>query len=261
MLKTDHKTTILEPAVLSKIENICSVFELKQLLEIEFQKNNNYFKSIIFDDFLKLTEPNEALLNRYSLSLGKQIDTHLSVLLISDLLSHDDIISFEKLFLKFTKQLDKSPLNTNDLHLFSRNQQVVLVFGRHSTLTKHLQKLQTFVSSFIGHDHYYIGISTEKPYWKLRQALDESKQAIRFAKSNQKSNHLQYYQEIGILKLLTDDQGSINHLFVDELYEQFLLPVIQYDAANKTQLYKTLSVFFLIIIFLTPQVVKHSSFT
>ncbi|WMB29565.1 helix-turn-helix domain-containing protein [Streptococcus didelphis] len=244
ILKTNSTVEEIEATILSKIENIKSIFLLKQVLEQEFKKNNNYFRNIIFDDLLKITEPNEDLLRKYSLSLGQEIHSDLQVLLISDILQSKDILAFENVFLQLTNHLLASQINLQHVHFFSRNQEILLVLGKDSTLLKQLDLVKDIVIDFTGHKHFYIGISSIKPYWKLSIALDEARQAIGFAKSNLKSQQIQYYQDIGILKLLTNDQGAINQLFVNELFDQFLSPLLKYDDKNHTQLYPTLVTFF-----------------
>lgn len=244
ILKTDSQTDYLEPAILSKIENIKSIFLLKEVLEGEFKKNNNYFRGIIFDDLLKIREPDEDLLKKYSLSLGQEIKSDLQVLLVSDILPKDDIIAFDHYFLQLTNHLQTSSLSLNDIHLFARNQHLVMVLGDDAILLKQIDMLVSVLNEFIGHQRYYIGISNVKPYWKLRTAVDEAKQAIRFSKSNLRSENVQFYQDIGILKLLTNDTGNINQLAINELFEQFILPLTKYDATSNTQLYTTLVTFF-----------------
>ncbi|WP_236560412.1 helix-turn-helix domain-containing protein [Streptococcus halichoeri] len=244
VLRTDAKTEWLEATVLSKLANIQSIYLLKAVLETEFQKNTNYFKNIIFDDMLKMTKPDLDSLSKYSLSLGKNIQQDLQILLVSDLLENSDVLAFETLFNDLVNYLQTSSLATHNLHFFSRNQQLIVLFGPDADLLSHLDEWTRLMRTFLGHHHFYLGISSVKPYWQLRRALDEAKQAIRFSKSNQQSHHLQFYQDIGILKLLTDDYGAVNHLFVAELFEQFLHPLLQYDQKNHTQLYPTVTVFF-----------------
>jgi DNA-binding PucR family transcriptional regulator len=44
--------------------------------------------------------------------------------------------------------------------------------------------------------------------------------------------------------LLTNDLGSINTLFIDEMLARYVEPLISYDRQNATELYQTLNVFF-----------------
>lgn len=244
ILKTDSTTEIIEPTILSKIENIKSIILLKQVLEKEFQKHNNYFRSIIFDDLLKIKGPNEDLLNKYSLSLGQEIKPNLQVLLVSDIFVGDNVIAFENEFLQLTTHLLNSSLNLHDVHFFSREQQLIMIIGSDSTILKQLDQLTQLLNDFVKHPAYYIGISSVKPYWKLRTALDEAKQAAQFSKTNLRAQNIQRYQDIGILTLLTHDNGKINQLAIDELMEQFITPLEQYDAHHHAQLYTTLVTFF-----------------
>ncbi|GGE25088.1 helix-turn-helix domain-containing protein [Streptococcus himalayensis] len=244
VLKTDNKTDVLDSTILAKLENIQSIFELKQVLEIEFQKNNVYLKSVILDELLKMTGPDETLLERYSLGLGKHLDSNLQIIVVSDLIPDSNPLVFEQVCMDLITAIKNSDLQLNDLHFFSREQQLVIVGGTYSRAFHQLDVLQKIVQQSLKHNNCYIGISTSKPYWKLKMSLDEARQAIRFAKSNQCSSHLQRYQDIGVLKLVTNDMGAINHLFIEELFEQFLQPLITYDRQMKTELYETVSTFF-----------------
>ena len=81
-----------------------------------------------------------------------------------------------------------------------------------------------------------MGISDLHHYWDLRRAFNEAAFTINYAKNKQDNVCLLVYGELGIIKLFTDSNGNINDAYLNELYQSYLKPIVDYDKKHSSDL-------------------------
>ena len=242
IIKSSSDTHVLDATLLSKLQSVCSIFLLKQSVQQSLQKNTHYLRNIIFEELLKCHQPNPALLSQHSLSLGTRIHEHNICVLVSG--AHQNTAQSETRFFTVINQLPQTRLDLSNVHCFTKAHYWVFVTSEKAVFLHQLPFFYDFIKELIPHTTFTIGVSTCQPYWKLNQAFKEAEYASLLAATHSPSLPIQNYQDIGILKLFTNQYGSVNQVFVAELFDNFLNPILNYDMQHNSHLYETLTAFF-----------------
>ncbi|MDH6363492.1 DNA-binding PucR family transcriptional regulator [Enterococcus sp. PF1-24] len=105
--------------------------------------------------------------------------------------------------------------------------------------------IHELLGTYFENKGFVLGISNLHNYWNLKQAYHEASFSVDYLNHNT-HNHpsVLLYNELGIIKLFTDQNCQINEVYTNELYKNFLEPVLVYDKNHQTTLYDTLVTFF-----------------
>lgn len=237
----------LTPELLEKIDVFQSVYLLKKAFYDEFQKSSSHYHNLVFEELMHMKEANDEERKHYSLNLGVDLEKEYHVLLIKDMLKKCSLSFTEKndLFIQFKAALkEQSFIKPNCLIFTRKNYWVLLIPTPFKQPNHFLDSLNTFIEHFFDHQSFAIGVSNAQPYWKMSAGWKEAKQAIRFIQSNHSEERALLYDNIGILKMFTDEQGNMNHLFIEEMLQTYITPLKESDASQHTELFHTLEVYF-----------------
>lgn len=237
----------LAPELLEKIDVFQSVYLLKKAFYDEFQKSSNHYQNLVFEEIMHMKEPNEEEKKQYSLSLGTDLENNYHTLLIKDILNKCHLSFTEKndLFIRFKAALKEQSFIKPNCLIFTRKKYWVLLIPTPFKYPQNfLTSLNLFMEDFFNHHAFAIGVSNAHPYWQIAAGWQEAKQAVRFIESNHSEERTLLYDNIGILKMFTDEQGNMNHLFINQMLETYITPLKKSDEVNHTELFHTLEIYF-----------------
>lgn len=247
ILKVPETTNVIQADILSKVETIQSIYHLKKSFYQDVIKTNLIYKDLAFEELLELTEPAPKSRSKFSLILGQRLEEHYQVVLIKNLNTYDnsDKIKKIKLFSEFSEQFYDSYFTNENTLIFSKNDYWVLLIGdSQKDLELFVHSLTNFLEAFLNHSRFYIGIGDRYPYYQLKSSWTEAEHSVLFLEKSNASDKYQFYKKLGILKLFTDESGSVNQLFIDQIRDRFLKPILEYDAEQSGELYLTLQSYF-----------------
>jgi DNA-binding PucR family transcriptional regulator len=134
--------------------------------------------------------------------------------------------------------------NNKFLVFLYKEQWVILIDDKVRSIKDVGMQLYDALSTYFNSSHFIMGISDLHRYWDLRRAYNEAVFTLNYVRNRQDSVSLLIYGELGIIKLFTDSNGNINDAYLDELYQLYLRPILEYDRKHSSNLYFTLESFF-----------------
>lgn len=244
IVKYRSSAETLPPELICRLETIMSIYSLKISITAEFEKSNYYFKSVVFESLLDLTHEDRARKKQISLSLNTELSSSYYLLLIN---SRKDLNLFNnvELLTGFINHLKHIRLYNNKFLVFLYKEQwVILIDDKVRSIKDVGTQLYDALSTYFNSSHFIMGISDLHRYWDLRRAYNEAVFTLNYVRNRQDSVSLLLYGELGIIKLFTDSNGNINDAYLDELYQLYLEPILEYDRKHSSDLYFTLESFF-----------------
>ncbi|MGY3777820.1 PucR family transcriptional regulator [Isobaculum melis] len=232
---------------IAKLQSIQSIYLLKMTFYREFQKANLHYRNLFFENLLTIKNKKEANRKQISLVLGNHLElSYRMVLLKNTTIPSTDLLDEKnEQFLDFWRNFYLEEFVNENILLFSKDDYFIFLVGdsQHS-IEDFIEKLETFFISFSKSDVFKIGVSELHPYWCLSSAWKEAEQAIFFMEKNSKDKRVQFYKNLGILKIFTDDFGKINQYFLQQMLNDYIQPIIDVDQKRNADLLKTLETFF-----------------
>lgn len=243
IIKYRSDTNILPPQLICRLEAIESIYSLKCSITAEIQKSNYYFKSVVFESLLDLTCDDPVKKKQISLSLNTNLSSQYYLLLIQGKNNNTVFHNVDLLtgFINYLKHLRL--YNDSFLVFLYKEKWIFLIDDKVPSIKETGLFLYNSLVTYFDQKQFTIGISNLHDYWNLKQAYNEARFSINYLENNN-SNSLLMYNELGIIKLFTDENGQINHAYIDELYQNFLKPILIYDQQHSSDLYVTLLSFF-----------------
>ena len=244
IVKYRSSAETLPPELICRLETIMSIYSLKISITAEFEKSNYYFKSVVFESLLDLPHEDHARKKQISLSLNTELSNSYYLLLIN---SRKDINLYNnvELLTGFINHLKHIRLYNNKFLVFLYKEQwVILIDDKVRSIKDVGMQLYDALSTYFNSSHFIMGISDLHHYWDLRRAYNEAVFTLNYVRNRQDSVSLLIYGELGIIKLFTDSNGNINDAYLDELYQLYLRPILEYDRKHSSNLYFTLESFF-----------------
>lgn len=244
IVKYRSSAETLPPELICRLETIMSIYSLKISITAEFEKSNYYFKSVVFESLLDLTHEDRARKKQISLSLNTELSSSYYLLLIN---SRKDLNLFNnvELLTGFINHLKHIRLYNNKFLVFLYKEQwVILIDDKVRSIKDVGTQLYDALSTYFNSSHFIMGISDLHRYWDLRRAYNEAVFTLNYVRNRQDSVSLLLYGDLGIIKLFTDSNGNINDAYLDELYQLYLEPILEYDRKHSSDLYFTLESFF-----------------
>lgn len=247
VVKQPATVQTLPMELLAKLESFQSIYLLKKAFYSEFQKANSHYQNLILEELIQMKAANEEERKQHSVTLGVHLEQKYRVLLIKNLLEDDSVPIVEKndRFIALKESLTGQAFMNENLLVFSRKDHIVLLLASSFQHTdSFIQQLLAFLDGYDPKAAWALGISELNPYWQLYSSWKEAKQAIRFIRSNADTHRVQYYQNLGILKMFADDHGKMNQLYIQQMLADYLIPLLESDQLHGSQLYETLETFF-----------------
>jgi len=244
IVKYRSSAETLPPELICRLETIMSIYSLKISITAEFEKSNYYFKSVVFESLLDLPHEDHARKKQISLSLNTELSNSYYLLLIN---SRKDLNLFNnvELLTGFINHLKHIRLYNNKFLVFLYKEQwVILIDDKVRSIKDVGMQLYDALSTYFNSSHFIMGISDLHRYYDLRRAYNEAVFTLNYVRNRQDSVSLLIYGELGIIKLFTDSNGNINDAYLDELYQLYLRPILEYDRKHSSDLYFTLESFF-----------------
>lgn len=247
VLKQNYQTKQLSSEMLAKLDSIQSIYLLKKAFYNEFQKANNHYHNLVFEEMIQMRKQNDEKLTRYSISLGLHLEKNYRLIMIDDFQEPIERTFTQKNdnFILFKEDICKQPfMNSSVLVFYRKNSWVILLPSFFINKDSFLNDLSNYVKEYLNHSNFAIGISDEHPYWQIYSAWKQAKQAIQFLRSNGNNKFVQYYEHLGIMKMFLDEAGNINQLYINQILSSYLYPLQINDKQHNTELVRTLEVFF-----------------
>jgi purine catabolism regulator len=233
--------------LLAKLESFQSIYLLKKAFYTEFQKANSHYQNLILEELIRMDTPNDEERKQLSVTLGVHLEKNYRVLLVKNLNEDDSSLTIERndRYIAFRNNLKQQSFMNDNILVFSRKDYLVFLLAESFKQTDlFLNQLVDYLDSYNEKASWALGISDLNPYWQLHTGWKEAQQALHFIRSNTSSQRIQYYQNLGILKMFANDQGQLNTLYVQQMLSDYLAPILANDAKQHSQLYKTLETFF-----------------
>lgn len=244
ILKYRLSAEVLPPELICRLETIMSIYSLKISITADFEKSNYYFKSVVFESLLDMTHEDRARKKQIGLSLNTELSNSYYLLLIN---SRKDLNLFGnvELLTGFINHLKHIRLYNNKFLVFLYKEQwVILIDDKVRSIKDVGTQLYEALSTYFNSSQFIMGISDLHRYWDLRRAYNEAAFTLNYARHKQDNVSLLVYGDLGIIKLFTDSNGNINDAYLDELYQLYLKPIVEYDKTHSSDLYLTLEYFF-----------------
>lgn len=244
ILREPVHSAILTPQLISRLEIILSIYALQNSMRLQQKKSNLYYKTVVLQDLLNLRGENADRRNSISYSLGFPLQDRCSVIYINNY-QHPTLFHSPDPLAGFIDYLTHIGLTFIEERLFMHSDGWVLLFD--GTINQKpadfAHRLNTALTKYFNNQNFTIGIGHETAYWTLEQSLRQAMFTVGYMHSTGAVGVLQY-SKIGIVKLFTDQNGLINQVYIDELFNSLILPILQHDRAHKSELYLTLEMFF-----------------
>lgn len=241
IIKYKGDATYLPSRFIGRIETIESIFSLKRSIKSAFKKSNYYFKSVIFEELLEMDHEDETKKNQISLSLNAELNNKYYLILIKDF-KNDTICKNVDLLAGFIDYIKhKGFYNENFLIFIYKENWIFLIDDSVQSIKEICTNIYDSLIMYFENQQFKIGISNVYNYWNLKHAFKEAQFAMNFIKNNKNKNKsILMYNELGIIKLFTDENGQINSVYINEMFQNYLRPLLIYDENHSADLYNTL---------------------
>lgn len=237
----------LSSEVIAKLQSFQSIYLIKKAFYDEFQKANLQYQNMVFEELLQAKGKEDVDLKQYSLVLGTHLETDYHLILVkgTDTKEISQISAKSENLLAFKESVRKQAFMSENILVFFHQDYWVFLAGKsYYEINDFVKSLNDYLRSFFPREQLLIGVSELQPYWKLGTAWHEAEQAIFFIQNNSASHNMQYYHNLGILKLFTDDFGSINQYYVKQMLDDYVAPLLSADESGQSDLFKTLETYF-----------------
>lgn len=236
----DYKNQ-LSSQTISQIEIIETIFFMRRKISNQFEKSNMYYRSIIFYDLLNLQLNDNFSRETIGYSLKQSIGDFYYILSISfnDIAFTKNIKNFKI----FNEALDSENLSDNNIIFLYNNYWIVMVNRNIGSINNYANIINIILKKLFKTNHT-IGVSELHTCWTLDEAYEESIFSLNYIHNNHLKNNIYFYKSFNILQILLDKDANINNLYLKELYNNYIKPILIYDKSKKTNLYETLSTFF-----------------
>lgn len=221
------------------------LFALKISQQIEIENSTKYYHSLILNELLFSTQLDLMDTSKYSVALGKDLRESYRLLLLAPADHEDGDPAVDYLdWLK--KELTDRHVYFGDWLLFTYQGKLIIflpVVPGHP----HPDTIAT-LAEILGQKNkdrppFYFGVGREYPFAEIRTSYQEALQALNYARQNRR-HHPVHYDDLGIIRFLSDNEGQLNTIFLAELRAKYITPLLAYDEANGTELYHTLGIYF-----------------
>ncbi|WP_025730120.1 helix-turn-helix domain-containing protein [Atopobacter phocae] len=234
LLKSNSNARIIDPFSISKLITISSIYSLKQVINHEIESGQLHYRNIILEDLLNLSSVSNSKKREYELMLGERLHEFYDLLLIFIPSSSDKNISmnhYDKLI--NTKKTIQSIVKTN-LIFFKNNYWLVLIPNN----SEYSYNSAKNIFNHFKFSNILIGISEAKRIDDLKLAYNEALSALKHLEYSKSSstNRIQKYNDLGIVKLFSNNFGQINNLLIDEMLKSYIYPLKNYDNTNNGSL-------------------------
>lgn len=231
----------LPSQTISQIEIIEAVFFMRRKILNQFEKSNMYYRSMIFYDLLNLQLNDNFSRETIGYSLKQSIGDFYYILSIS--FNSIDFTKNIQNFKLFNDLLDSKNLSFNNIIFLYNNYWIIMVNRNVDSITEYANLINISLKNLFKANHS-IGVSELHTCWTLNEAYEESIFSLNYIHNNHLKNNIYFYKSFSILQILLDKDANINSLYLEELYNSYIKPILIYDKTKQTNLYETLSTFF-----------------
>ncbi|MGO2082982.1 PucR family transcriptional regulator [Vagococcus sp.] len=246
LIKIPIEINILTPETLAKLETIESIYQLKKTFYQEVLKTNLVYRDLAFEELLNLKKASNKNRNHYSLILGTRLELSYQVILVKNYKWNTtyDLIHKATSFSEFYNEFYKTYFTNQNILIFSRQEYWVLLVGdSQKNINIFINSLVQFLTNFFQHDSFYVGIGGSSPYYHLSSSWKEAEHSLHYLEKRRSNEKFQNYNDLGILKLFTNEAGNINELFIEQILNQYIIPIINHDKQYKSELLNTLETY------------------
>lgn len=244
IVRSEEDSIYLSPQIIGRIETVESIYSLKHSIISDLRKSNYYFKTVVFEDLLEMEKRDDKKRHHISLNLKQDLKDRYYLIIVKN--SKDNTIckNVDLLtgFIDYTKH--KGFTDEEPLIFVHKEHWVILIDDSIQSIKKTGESIYELLVTYFENDGFVLGISNIHNYWELKQGFNEASFAVDYLAHNSSSRSTLMYNELGIIKLFTDQNSQINSVYTNELYQNFLKPVLDYDEEHQTGLYETLVTFF-----------------
>ncbi|MDR1412751.1 MAG: helix-turn-helix domain-containing protein [Actinomycetes bacterium] len=245
LVLSDTEGSELSGARIAQLETVAATYVLRRQLYREFQKKHLHYRRMILDELLDSGPETEASRTEYGIALGLHLEERYRLMLVrsqrtSSLREFMDMVRLEGLedFLVAQESCFRQ------IPVFTRRRYWVLLLGESFEQNPALREtLLHAMRAYYTDDSLLAGVSDPHPFSSLSTAYREAHQALTFLRTNRNGHCLQAYAGLGVLKLLTDDRGAVNRLFLDEMQQRHIQPLLDWDRDHHSELLLTLQTF------------------
>lgn len=234
----------LPPLIVSRIETVVSIYSLKHSIISELRRSNYYFKSVVFEDLLEMEQEDEAKKLKISLNLNTDLMDRYYLVLIKNLKNENICKNIDLLngFIDYIKH--KGFFHEEFLIFVYKDNWVLLIDDSVQSVQEMCTAIYDLLAAYFENKRFVLGISNVYHYWRLKQAYSEAEFAVSYLEKNDNDHSVLAYNDLGIIKLFSDESCRINHVYTNELYQNFLQPMLVYDETHTADLYNTILTFF-----------------
>ncbi|WP_071392797.1 PucR family transcriptional regulator [Bacillus tuaregi] len=245
VIKIDKNLNIIENSLMLKIQSFAQILVLKNMIYKDLYQANLYYRELILDEILNLTELTSTQKIRFELSIGHPIENNYYICIFQlldnqqkqlwSMAEKHNIIDFlKKYYYDYSKIL-----------VFIKEEQLIIFIGESiRNSVKSIGNLLSLFQYYFSSNDIYAGISQLRRLEQAALGLKEAKHALNFILKNNSSKKYQFYKDLGFLRLLTDKKGDIENIYFEELLNSFIKPIIDYDSKYNTQLLNTIQIYF-----------------
>lgn len=90
-----------------------------------------------------------------------------------------------------------------------------------------------------------MGVSEPQPLENFQQAYAQARKALSLCHiGSNKKRRIQYYSQLGLLRLISEEAINSENVFINELIDNYIKPLRRYDEEHSTELYQTIDTYF-----------------
>lgn len=239
---------LLQPNVFSKINIMYQIFSLKKIFKKELNLNNFYWKNLIFQEMISVPSYSNEDINKYSSALNLENNSNytIAILFNKKITDHSTSNTQKNNLFYFVNEYRKH--NEDNLtNFFSyKDYWVILIKNKKNELHRITNQIKNTLAIVFPSLSFNLGISSTIKLNQLQKGMVEAEYALKFliSKNIKQKYTKQFYNNIGILNILTNNEGTINQKIINDLNNSIIIPLKLYDKKKKTSLLETLQIFF-----------------
>lgn len=119
-------------------------------------------------------------------------------------------------------------------------QEILLITSPEIVSSKFVEKLFQMLKTEFANVDFISGVGRPALYHQLNKSFKEAEQAIRISASIEGSSPINYFEKLGVYRLIamTEIQAEVY-----QYHQDYLEPLINYDQINNTELFQTIKYF------------------
>lgn len=247
-LSLEEKTKSLSPEMSVKVQQILAALKFEIIKADEIAHTINRYYDFLLDELIESDQTDfRKLMQKYGLVQKVVADEYYVVIAgrqprnMQDAFFHE-LLTSQQFNLLYDHIV--SVFGTINFFLFERKDCIVTLLPKQlvQDTAQGFLKLISVLQQFLKEQYQGVGISDAVITENVRQGYFQAFKALAVSQKSSDKKAC-FYSDLGILRFFFDHSNQIDFAPLVQVYQEYILPIIEYDASHSGELFSTLTTY------------------